>query len=266
MIIEKLTSNSALAQIVKEYYFIDIKADEINSQIPIIDDRSHDFIVFKQADAVFTYGLKETKQPISSKIFTILDVEPPYKIEFKKDLSFFTMKLQPWMNNNFFSSMNKSGIINLENYDASLMQLHQLLLDNAPVKKLVEQADEFFLAQQIKLSGNVDFVQQVCEFIVAKKGMVQVNEISEVFDKSRQYINRVFKKEVMCSLKDYIIAIKIVDLIKHYKKNSVKSLTVLSYEYGYFDQAHFINDFKKVSGLTPKQFFDDYPPFLKRHL
>lgn len=266
MIIKTPKVDFRLKDIVKEYYYIDIANKNKNRQIPIVDDRSHDFIIFKQADAVFTYGTKETKQAIKSKVFTILDVEPPYKIEFKEDLTFFTMKLQPWMNKSFFSFIQDSGIINIENYDASLLQLHQSLLENAPVKKLVEQADDFFLSQQIKPSDSVNFVKEVCEFITTHKGMVQVNEISTFFNKSRQYINRVFKKEVMCSLKNYIIAVKIVDLVKHYKKSSERSLTDLSYEYGYFDQAHFINDFKKVSGLTPKQFFDDYPPFLKRHL
>jgi len=29
----------------------------------------------------------------------------------------------------------------------------------------------------------------------------------------------------------------------------------LSYESGYFDQSHFINDFKSLCDLTPKQYF-----------
>lgn len=35
------------------------------------------------------------------------------------------------------------------------------------------------------------------------------------------------------------------------------SLNELAYENGYFDQAHFINDYKILTGLTPKQFFND---------
>jgi AraC-like DNA-binding protein len=32
-------------------------------------------------------------------------------------------------------------------------------------------------------------------------------------------------------------------------------MTELSYESGYFDQSHFINDFKSLCGLTPLQYF-----------
>jgi AraC-like DNA-binding protein len=33
------------------------------------------------------------------------------------------------------------------------------------------------------------------------------------------------------------------------------SLTTASYEAGYFDQSHFIKDFKQFTGETPRQFF-----------
>ena len=35
------------------------------------------------------------------------------------------------------------------------------------------------------------------------------------------------------------------------------SLTELAYDNGYFDQSHFIHDFRSMTGLTPKQFFNE---------
>jgi len=35
------------------------------------------------------------------------------------------------------------------------------------------------------------------------------------------------------------------------------NLTDLAYENGYYDQAHFIKDFKAFTGMSPKQFFKD---------
>jgi len=34
-----------------------------------------------------------------------------------------------------------------------------------------------------------------------------------------------------------------------------KSLTEIAYEYGYYDQSHFIHDFQKFSGRNPKEYF-----------
>lgn len=38
---------------------------------------------------------------------------------------------------------------------------------------------------------------------------------------------------------------------------STKSLTDIAYESDYYDQAHFIKDFKEFTGLTPKEFLKD---------
>jgi AraC-like DNA-binding protein len=37
----------------------------------------------------------------------------------------------------------------------------------------------------------------------------------------------------------------------------VTSLTDLAYENEYFDQAHFIKEFKEFTGITPKEFYGD---------
>ena len=36
-----------------------------------------------------------------------------------------------------------------------------------------------------------------------------------------------------------------------------ESLTAIAYESEYYDQAHFIKDFKEFTGVTPKDFLED---------
>jgi AraC-like DNA-binding protein len=45
--------------------------------------------------------------------------------------------------------------------------------------------------------------------------------------------------------------------LKKLLNEEITSLTDLAYENEYFDQAHFIKDFKEFTGLTPKEFFGD---------
>ncbi|MCC5930133.1 MAG: helix-turn-helix domain-containing protein [Cyclobacteriaceae bacterium] len=45
-----------------------------------------------------------------------------------------------------------------------------------------------------------------------------------------------------------------MDLFARYKEYD---LTALALECGYYDQAHCINAFKTLSGMTPKQFFKE---------
>jgi len=59
--------------------------------------------------------------------------------------------------------------------------------------------------------------------------------------------------------------VRIVAVIKHKIKHPELAYTALSYEFGYFDQSHFNNDFKRICGVSPSKFFKELPPFLDRH-
>jgi len=51
--------------------------------------------------------------------------------------------------------------------------------------------------------------------------------------------------------------IKMIFMIFQKKRNIDLNMTELSFESGYFDKSHFINDFKALCGLTPKQYFTE---------
>lgn len=95
------------------------------------------------------------------------------------------------------------------------------------------------------------FVKSVCETIFKLEGKVAVNDLCNEFGKSRQYLNRAFKQEVFYSLKHFIITVRILSLIKFKLNENSITLTELCYDYGYFDQSHFIRDFKRVLVLLP---------------
>jgi AraC-like DNA-binding protein len=44
-------------------------------------------------------------------------------------------------------------------------------------------------------------------------------------------------------------------------QNARMSLTSLAYACGYYDQSHMVHDFKVLTGMTPKHFFEDCPPY-----
>ncbi len=155
--------------------------------------------------------------------------------------------------------------MDLANVDSSLLDLHEDLFKEQPLASRYSIADLYMLNKCIRLTPTMEVVKSLCVYIYDKQGILTVNDLSAVFNKSRQYLNKVFKKEVMYSLKKFIITVRILALVKHKVKNTELSLTQLSYEFGYFDQSHFIRDFKNVCGVTPRHYFNNIPEFVLRH-
>ena len=67
------------------------------------------------------------------------------------------------------------------------------------------------------------------------------------------YLEKVCK----VNLKKLAKTIRIQTTLKILLNDEISSLTDLAYENEYFDQAHFIKEFKEFTGLTPKEFFGD---------
>ncbi|GAB4511743.1 MAG: hypothetical protein Tsb004_16590 [Allomuricauda sp.] len=246
----------------RECYYIHI--GERSGRIPIIDDCCYDFVFFKEAEGYFYYGQDQQAQRIGSSIFTIHKLHPPYRIEATNSLTFFTIKLQPWANAHFFSNVEQVGIVDVSQLHSGLIPFHHDIFSTKEEERFA-MAEGFMRDTLVQLTPSMELVRAICETIYKKRGIVTVNELSDQFQRSRQYLGKIFKKEVMYSLKKFIITVRIVDLVKYRAKHAEVSLTELSYDYGYFDQPHFINDFKKVCGVAPLEFFNNLPEFLLRH-
>ena len=83
------------------------------------------------------------------------------------------------------------------------------------------------------------------------KGQVSVNELSKHANLSERQLSRHFKNCVGLSPKEYTKVNRFIHSLLQLKKYPALSLTAIAYESGYYDQAHFIHDYKTYAGLTP---------------
>jgi AraC-like DNA-binding protein len=77
--------------------------------------------------------------------------------------------------------------------------------------------------------------------------------VAEEFAISESTLRRYFKKYVGITLSNYMITIKRKKMIQAIYEDNYDSLTVQ--ENGYYDQSHFINDFKRLFGFPLKQYY-----------
>lgn len=98
-------------------------------------------------------------------------------------------------------------------------------------------------------------VKQAFALIVKNKGIVKVQELASSLNISRQHLNRLVREEIGLSVKKLATVIRIRACVDAQFELPVASLTQLAHQFDFFDQSHFIRDFKGVTGDCPKDFF-----------
>ena len=80
---------------------------------------------------------------------------------------------------------------------------------------------------------------------------VSVKQLTDATGLSQRQLARRFQRTVGLSPVEYIGVSRFIKSLKHLKRYPAESLTSIAYENGYYDQAHFIRDYKAYSGHTP---------------
>ncbi len=216
---------------------------------------------------IFHYGDLYRHHPPNSdsfllpRCFLISQLTHPYIVEPTGETGTFIVRFHP---NGFLpfatipvNEMKNTAIPLDKLFGEEGRDIEQTILN---VKSTRERIDciELFLTNQLKKEEVIDqIVQSTIETIVTANGQLSVNQISEQCNINRRILTRKFSSTVGLSPKQLSKIIRIQASLKTLLNKEVPKLTDLAYENEYFDQAHFIKDFKAFTGLTPKEFYGD---------
>jgi AraC-like DNA-binding protein len=85
------------------------------------------------------------------------------------------------------------------------------------------------------------------------EGLIPVGRLVSETGLSQRHLSRKFQEYVGLSPKEYLRVSRFIHSLDHLKRYPVFSLTEVAYKSGYYDQAHFIRDYKDYTGYTPRQ-------------
>jgi AraC-like DNA-binding protein len=85
------------------------------------------------------------------------------------------------------------------------------------------------------------------------EGLIPVGRLVSETGLSQRHLSRKFQEYVGLSPKEYLRVSRFIHSLDHLKRYPVFSLTEVAYKSGYYDQAHFIRDYKDYTGYTPGQ-------------
>ncbi|SMC40675.1 AraC family transcriptional regulator [Pedobacter africanus] len=84
-------------------------------------------------------------------------------------------------------------------------------------------------------------------------GLVPARQLAFDTGLSQRQLSRKFQEQVGLSPKEYLRVYRFIRSLDHLKRHPVLSLTEIACKSGYYDQAHFIRDYKDYTGYTPRQ-------------
>ena len=112
-----------------------------------------------------------------------------------------------------------------------------------------------FLIRRSRAAKAPDTAIQACiKLLVYRPTAQSVGETADMFCISSRQLERKFKTLTGFAPKSFARISRFQHALRRYGSN-YKSLTDLAYECGYYDQSHFIHDFRKFSGYEPRSYF-----------
>ena len=94
--------------------------------------------------------------------------------------------------------------------------------------------------------------------LCTSKGTSNLGELQQMTGYSKRYCRERFKADHGVSPKQYSTIMRFQHALKQMTHIEHGELTFLAADNGYFDQAHFIHDFKRFTNQSPSRFRKKY--------
>lgn len=129
--------------------------------------------------------------------------------------------------------------------------LEQALLQRSTYSERQAALEAFLLAHKPGRDAQAELAGEIVETIAASQTIVRVRDVSLHSGLSQRSLQRLFRDYVGVSPKWVIQRYRLHEAADQLAQGHFETLADLAQTLGYFDQAHFVRDFKQVVGLTP---------------
>lgn len=129
--------------------------------------------------------------------------------------------------------------------------LRELIYENRNSVKGFEVVEEHLMKKLIDRSTADVCVEFAVSEIVRKPDQITFKHLTSKIGYSQKHFISLFKKQVGISPKNYLKIMRFQMAINEIEAADDVDWTAISFDCGFYDQAHFINDFKLFSGFTP---------------
>jgi hypothetical protein len=246
-----------LASIVKFYWTLDVPFDPKNQKQKIVPDGCIE-MTFNLGDKI-KRNTSETEFIFNPDAMVMGQRTKSYDIEPIGDVNTIAICFYP----HGFANFVNLPLENLVDQETPIQNLFNEILANDLEQNIIQAANtnerieiiETFLLNRLKEEATIEnIVKTTVDTLLNTKGSTPINVILKDNLSKRRQLERHFKKQIGISPKQLSKVIRLHATLQMLVSQKNETLTDIAYENEYFDQNHFIKDFKEFVGITLKDF------------
>lgn len=135
-----------------------------------------------------------------------------------------------------------------------ILNIRETLLSINSIEQKFLFAENYLLKMfSSKLIVN-SFVDYAVKQILQMPHQASIEKISNKVGFSQKHLIKIFKEHVGMTPKSFLKIIRFQKAVQEIENKQTPDWISIAHESGYYDQAHFINDFKDFSGFTPTKY------------
>jgi AraC-like DNA-binding protein len=138
-----------------------------------------------------------------------------------------------------------------------IIDLREQLLSSGNIEEMFSSVEDFLLKTadfSLALSVPSKCIDYAVTSLVQNPVLLQLKTLSNRLGYSQKHFIDLFKKQVGVNPKTYLKIIRFQKAIQEIELKKSTSWSQIAIESGFYDQAHFINEFKSFSGFTPNEY------------
>lgn len=151
---------------------------------------------------------------------------------------------------------------NLTNFvvDAELVMKSEILNIRERLLETKTKEEKFQILEESLLQCYLNQLQQnpFVDFAISKilscPNQISINEISKNVGFSHKHVCKIFKENVGVTPKTFLKIVRFQKAIRQIENQRFTDWSAVAYDCGFYDQSHFIADFKIFSGFTPTEY------------
>ena len=189
--------------------------------------------------------------------YTIIGLQTsPYIVNFEAHVNVFGIRFKPEGIHTVFGIPSSLFTGNYEDMtmvlDRSFKNFAEQMRDTEGIPSMRNLADTYLHNMLIKNNRRMpDYINRAAELIRTSGGNVRMEDLSSEVCISLRQLQRGFKQKLGISPKHYQRIFRIIEMHRLLEKQHSVNFTKVSHQLGYTDQAHFIREFKSITGEKP---------------